>query len=474
MQKNWWHSLQVKLSLYLILLTSMVMGGFGLYQYWHLQTEKNQQLEQIADQMITRLQTSLLKPLWDFDNAQMEYMLSSEMSEPALYTIVLKNNVGRILAIKTRDDEWNIKHVTELDEQELANIQSKLVRDAALMMENEHLGHVYLYFTPRWVEQELNAGIARLGIAIVLLDLALLLVLAVLLRHLLLEPLNQLLVFSKAASTGDFSQCLQLKQRDEIGLLADTLQSLAAQVRTVAGHVQQAALQLDNSSQIMTQNAQQVEQDSSAQVISMRQVSQAMTHMLDSAEQNTLHASKTADLANNVTQKAQETGLIMQQTVRAMQSIALKLEVIDEITLQTRLLSLNAAIEAARAEEYGRGFAVVANEVQHLSDSTQVAANEIADLIAHGVESARRAEQNLAELLPDIQQTNNLVADISTASGEQSHHSAQINCSIRDLENGIQRNLALSEQLSNTASQFSKQAKQLLEAAAFFKVSKDV
>ncbi len=67
----------------------------------------------------------------------------------------------------------------------------------------------------------------------------------------------------------------------------------------------------------------------------------------------------------------------MKEPLEAMQTIAEKISIIEEIAYQTNLLALNAAIEAARAGEHGRGFAVVATEVRKLAERSQTAAKEI-------------------------------------------------------------------------------------------------
>ena len=84
----------------------------------------------------------------------------------------------------------------------------------------------------------------------------------------------------------------------------------------------------------------------------------------------------------------------------AMQAIAEKVSIVEEIAYQTNLLALNAAIEAARAGEHGRGFAVVATEVRKLAERSQAAAKEIGGLAGSCVRLAERSESLLDELVP--------------------------------------------------------------------------
>ena len=86
-------------------------------------------------------------------------------------------------------------------------------------------------------------------------------------------------------------------------------------------------------------------------------------------------------MATQASREAGEGGTAVSQTVLAMQQIARKISIVDDIAYQTNLLALNAAIEAAHAGDVGKGFAVVAEEVRTLSENTKDAAASIASTI---------------------------------------------------------------------------------------------
>src|SRR5476651_2741097 len=190
--------------------------------------------------------------------------------------------------------------------------------------------------------------------------------------------------------------------------------------------------------------------------------------MTASISQNTENAKVTDGIASKAAAEASEGGEAVKSTVAAMQQIAKKISIIDDIAYQTNLLALNAAIEAARAGEHGKGFAVVAAEVRKLAERSQVAAQEIEQVASSSVQLAERAGRLLDEIVPNIRSTSNLVQEITAASEEQSSGVGQINAAVTQLSQTTQQNASSSEELAATAEEMSSQAEQLQQAMSFF------
>ena len=148
----------------------------------------------------------------------------------------------------------------------------------------------------------------------------------------------------------------------------------------------------------------------------------------------------------------------MLETVQAMNTIAEKISIIEEIAYQTNLLALNAAIEAARAGEHGKGFAVVAVEVRKLAERSQTAAKEIGGLASMSVRVAERSGKLLGALVPAIRRTADLVQEVAAASLEQSAGVSQINRALGHVDQITQRNASSAEELSSTAEEMASQA----------------
>jgi methyl-accepting chemotaxis protein len=151
-----------------------------------------------------------------------------------------------------------------------------------------------------------------------------------------------------------------------------------------------------------------------------------------------------------------------------MKAIAERISIIEEIAYQTNLLALNAAIEAARAGEHGRGFAVVAAEVRKLAERAQKAAGEIGGLASSSVKVAEGSERLIAELVPAIRKTADLVQEVTAASQEQSAGVAQINKAMSQVDRVTQRNATAAEELSSTAEEMAAHARSLQQVVGFF------
>ncbi|MBI4976712.1 MAG: methyl-accepting chemotaxis protein [Spirochaetes bacterium] len=232
--------------------------------------------------------------------------------------------------------------------------------------------------------------------------------------------------------------------------------------------ISQSANNVASGSEQLSSSAEELSQGASEQAASVEEVSASVEEMTATIRQNTDNASQTEKIAKKSASDARDGGEAVKQTVKAMKEIADKVSIIQEIARQTNLLSLNASIEAARAGEHGKGFAVVASEVQKLADRSQKAAGEIGELSKSSVLVAERAGTMLEKLVPDIQKTAELVAEINAASGEQNNGAQQINNAVQQLNSVVQQNASGAEEVASTSEELASQAVQMREAITFF------
>ncbi len=275
---------------------------------------------------------------------------------------------------------------------------------------------------------------------------------------------------ARAVAGGDLTHTVAHKGADEIGDLighlngmTEKLLEVVAEVTSAAGNVASGAQQLNAGSLTLSQGAAE-------QASSTEQASSSMEEMAANIRQNADNATETEKIARQSASDAERSGEAVGSAVDAMQTIAEKINIVQEIARQTDLLALNAAIEAARAGEHGRGFAVVASEVRKLAERSQTAASEISGLSTQTLQVSEKARQMLAKLVPDIQRTTELVAEISAASREQNIGADQIGTAIQQLDQVTQQNASAAEQLSSTSEELAAQSEQLLAVIAFFQV----
>lgn len=244
---------------------------------------------------------------------------------------------------------------------------------------------------------------------------------------------------------------------------------IIASIMKVINTVDDASEKVSSGAVQISASSEQLSQGSSEQAASVEEVSSSIEEMTATIRQNADNASQTEKIANKSANDAKEGGSAVTQTVKAMKEIAEKTSIIQEIARQTNLLSLNASIEAARAGDHGKGFAVVASEVQKLAERSQKAAGEISDLSSSSVAIAEKAGEMLLRLVPDIQKTAELVAEINAASGEQASGIQQINSAIQQLNTVVQQNASSAEELTATAQELSSQTVQMKTAINFLK-----
>lgn len=274
---------------------------------------------------------------------------------------------------------------------------------------------------------------------------------------------------AKTIAQGDFTVQINLKADDRASLLYSMEEMMRHLATTIEG-VRNAANEITGSADELNATAQALSQASTQQAATTDATTASMEHIATAVTTNSEDARHTGQAADQVAREAKEGGQAVVQTVKAMSSIAQKVQIIDDIAYQTNLLALNAAIEAARAGEHGKGFAVVAAEVRKLAERSQAAAGEIDQLTSQSVHQAENAGELLAHIVPAIESTSALVKKIATSSIAQADEVQQINTAMEQLNQTTQHNAAASEELAATAEFVGRHAHTLQQLMAGFRI----
>ncbi|WP_432738410.1 HAMP domain-containing methyl-accepting chemotaxis protein [Maridesulfovibrio sp. FT414] len=294
---------------------------------------------------------------------------------------------------------------------------------------------------------------------------------AVILSKAITGPILMGVNFAQRMSRGDFTQTLEIDQKDEVGTLATALNEMVHRLSEVVAEVGSSSENVASGSEELSATAESLSQSSTEQAANVEEVSSSIEQMTANIRQNADNAQQTEQIAVKSSQQAEDSGVAVIKAVDAMKNIAEKISIIEEIARQTNLLALNAAIEAARAGEHGKGFAVVAAEVRKLAERSGEAAREIGDLSSSTVTVAEKAGEMLSLLVPDIKRTAELVQEITASSTEQLSGAEQINKAVQQLDQVTQQNASASEEMASTSEELSSQAEQLQQVMSFFQVS---
>jgi methyl-accepting chemotaxis protein len=285
------------------------------------------------------------------------------------------------------------------------------------------------------------------------------------------HPLVDAVNVADRIAEGDLTVRIQTSTDDETGRLLAAMRGMVEKLAQTIGEVRDGAGALASAAVQVSSASQSLAQGTSEQASSVEETTASLEQMTATIGQNSANSLQLEQMAQKGAKDAVESGDAVNETVQAMNSIAEKINIVEEIAYQTNLLALNAAIEAARAGEHGRGFAVVATEVRKLAERSQTAAREISGLAISSVKVAERSGKLLGELVPSIRRTTNLVQDVATASTEQSAGVNQMNRAMMHVDQVTQRNASAAEELASTAEEMSAQAETLQQLVSFFRLA---
>lgn len=391
------------------------------------------------------------------------------------------------LVIEPFTAEWGQGMVVALPMKSSENYRGTNCVACHITPEGEVLGAIRLEYNMNHVNSMINKqAMFAIGIMSSIAFIGFLITMS-LIRKIIVRPIQKISRFmSNVSASKDLSQRLEQKQKDEMGLLSQSIDSFMDTVSDSLERVQDTSHSLADSASKLTNVAQSTDEAADNQQVETNEVQSNINDMLDqqaNVEQATVDATglinHTVDVATQSATQAhgvsediknlvgdidhvrEKISTLNQQT----EEVSSILDVIKGVAEQTNLLALNAAIEAARAGEQGRGFAVVADEVRNLASRTTEATTNIENIITQFQQGSSESLSSVDAVCHHAHQRSVDVEELSNAMRNVVSEMHQVLQHAQNIQHQTQATSEVSKHIQTKVDTITKHANDTSESA---------
>ena len=256
------------------------------------------------------------------------------------------------------------------------------------------------------------------------------------------------------------------------------------ELRSLIASVMESTQSINTGSNEIAQASEDLARRTEANAASLEETAAAVTQMngrlratADAANRTVSRADETIATVTNGRETADEAMQAMTRVADSAKGIDSVIEGLDKIAFQTRVLAMNAAVEAGRAGEAGRGFAVVADLVSALAMRAEEEAGRARDQltatqtdIVSAVDAVRKVDGALADISTGVGEVHSLLGEMATDNQAQATAISEVSTAIGAMDQSTQQNAAMVEETSAAARHLASEVTTLSEQARRFNV----